>query len=161
MLAVAAAKKLNTYLEQIEGCLPHRMMKDESVSKVDIGWQLDHSLNVLIKIIDAIQQSNEAEYQASNKFWWVLLSSLHWMPRGKGRSPKTVLPDSTITEASLQAKLEETRVAVRSLEDLAQNAFFKHPVFGNLNKAKAIRFMNMHTQHHLKIVRDIKKRQRA
>jgi len=153
-------KKLNRYLEEIESYIPKLKKRDDTISKVDIGWQLDHSLNVLIKIIGALQQSDEAEYQASTKLWWALLSSLHWMPRGKGRSPKVVLPDSKITEASLQAKLSETKVAVKSLEVFPKNAFFKHPYFGNLNKAKAIRFMNMHTQHHLKIIRDIKKSQR-
>ena len=37
------------------------------------------------------------------------------------------------------------------------NAYFRHLIFGNLNKKRTIRFLQIHTAHHLKIIQDILK----
>jgi hypothetical protein len=41
------------------------------------------------------------------------------------------------------------------LETLNANSYFTHPYFGDLNLKKTIWFLNLHTNHHLKIIKDI------
>lgn len=40
-------KILNQLLSQIEKNIPNKTLKNNAVSKSDIGWQLDHNLKVI------------------------------------------------------------------------------------------------------------------
>lgn len=44
---------------------------------------------------------------------------------------------------------------LKELFSLNQNQYFSHYIFGILNRDKTLRFIEIHTNHHLKIVRDI------
>lgn len=150
-------RKLTHFLDKVESYLPQLHRKNDAVSKVDVAWQLDHSLNVLISISRALQQSEPAQFERTIKPWWILLGTLYWFPRGKGKSPKVVLPDGEITQETLEEKLTIAREEVTHLANLPKDAFFTHPLFGNLKLKSALRFMGMHTHHHIKICRDILK----
>ena len=46
---------------------------------------------------------------------------------------------------------------VSKIEAIDKRAYFIHHIFGSLNKEQTIRFLNIHTNHHLNIVEDILK----
>lgn len=46
----------------------------------------------------------------------------------------------------------------KKIEHFDKNAFFEHPLFGVLNKKDTMKFLKMHTTHHLKIIQDISKK---
>ena len=46
---------------------------------------------------------------------------------------------------------------LKEIDNLDKNAHFKHPLFGNVNKARVLTFLKAHTNHHLKIVKSILK----
>jgi len=126
-----------------------------NVSKVPISWHLDHSLKVVNKICLVLKNSDPAIYE--NRFHllrWVILT-FRYIPRGKGKSPGAVLPPDTIKTEDLLKQLENARENLKAMVDLHPNANFVHPVFGQLNKKKAMRFLHVHTKHHLGIIRDI------
>jgi hypothetical protein len=79
------------------------------------------------------------------------------IPRGKAQAPKVVIPSEEITVDSLKESLKNTYQAIAYLKDCQENQYFMHPFFGQLNKKQTIQFLAIHTQHHLKIVRDIMK----
>ncbi len=147
--------RLFGYLKTIEGYIPYLEKENSEVSKVNIAWQLDHCLNVLISIPKALSQTKEKEIKPKPTISWYILGSLYWIPRGKARSPKIVAPEGELTEEKIRGKIKEAEKAFKALAVLNKNATFRHPYFGDLNKSKAIRFMGMHTHHHLKICRDI------
>ena len=62
---------------------------------------------------------------------------------------------STINEYNLQLHVNKTRETIKGLETVSKDHFFPHPYFGNLKKKETIRFLEIHTNHHLKIIRDI------
>lgn len=41
------------------------------------------------------------------------------------------------------------------LASLDENQFFTHTLFKQLNKKQTLKFLGLHTNHHLKIVKDI------
>jgi hypothetical protein len=146
---------LEKYLHQIESYIPSHAEKNAEVSKVNVAWQLDHSLNVLIQVTEALRQSDPKEYKSTFNLAYEVLNFLHWIPRGKGKAPKTVLPDGEITEESIRQKLAVAKEKLSLLTDLDEKSFFPHPYFGHIKKKRAIRFLGMHTKHHLKIVKDV------
>jgi hypothetical protein len=56
-----------------------------------------------------------------------------------------------------QESLKNTYQAITYLKDCEENQYFMHPFFGQLNKKQTIKFLAIHTEHHLKIIRDILK----
>jgi hypothetical protein len=76
------------------------------------------------------------------------------MPRGKARAPKSVIP-TQIDKAELDAALDRASLSVLNLLNQSLKQYFTHPMFGDLNTKLTSRFLWIHTEHHLKIVRDI------
>ena len=46
---------------------------------------------------------------------------------------------------------------MENFENLDDHQYFTHPIFKNLNKKQTIKFLKLHTNHHIKIVNDILK----
>ena len=85
----------------------------------------------------------------------MFIKSINKIPRGKGKAPKVVQPIEPATVALLISKLEIAKNNLNELESLNTNSYFTHPYFGNLNLKKALWFLKLHTNHHLKIIKDI------
>jgi len=82
---------------------------------------------------------------------------LGWMPRGRAQAPER-LRGGAVTVEELQARLTELeamldRVAGRT--DAPTVPILRHPTFGGLTREQALRFIIIHTEHHLKIVRTV------
>lgn len=77
------------------------------------------------------------------------------IPRGKAKAPKSVQPKSDYTLESLQEKLLKTRSKIAELQLLSKDHYFQHPGLGNMKLKQMIKFLEIHTRHHLKIIHDI------
>ncbi|WP_242156174.1 DUF1569 domain-containing protein [Aestuariivivens sediminis] len=151
---------LNLLLDQLEAYISLKDKRNEMVSKASVGWQIDHSLKVFIAVCNWIENSNPADYKKQFNFWRLILFPLGYIPRGKARSPKSVLPPEVITTEDLINQLKIARHHAKRLKSLPQNAYFKHFIFGMLTSKQTLRFLEMHTNHHLKIIKDILKPER-
>lgn len=150
-------KKLHQLLTYFESQIPNAERTNPLVSTSTVGWQIDHSLRVLLSIVTALEHSDPKRYQ--NKFSlmkYVVLFTGH-IPRGKVQAPKQVQTLEPITATDLHRQLDQASAALIKLEHMAPGVTFKHPLFGPLNKAQTIRFLEIHTRHHQKIIRDILK----
>ena len=58
-------------------------------------------------------------------------------------------------EKTLVEHLELTKSKIQELEIIDSKKYFNHPVFGHLKLSKTIKFFEIHTNHHLKIINDI------
>jgi hypothetical protein len=77
------------------------------------------------------------------------------IPRGKAKAPKVVVPKADITCADLEHHLAKARDTVKSLGLVSKDNYFEHPYFGKLKLKETIRFLEIHTTHHLNIIEDI------
>lgn len=155
-----SAKKidvLKNLLIQIEKNIPFKDQKNTQISKSDIGWQLDHALKVFNAVSEWTIKSDPKGYKWTFNFWRTLLFPMGYIPRGKAKAPKYVLPPKIIKTEDLQAQLHIAATHIETLKTLPEKAYFKHFVFGKLSKKQTLSFLQMHTNHHLKIVRDILK----
>lgn len=148
-------KVLNRHLDELEEYIPFIKTRDENVSKVDIGWHLDHSLKVINGIFTTLRSSNPERYRPKFSFSRVVVFTLGRFPRGKAKAPEAVLPGKEIDQKELIAQLQEARENLTTFDSLHKNNYFRHPYFHHLNKKQSKRLMEVHTKHHLKIVRDI------
>ena len=144
-------------IKELESYIAVKDKRNDVVSKSDVAWQIDHSLKVLNLVSDSIINSNPEDYKWRFNKWRLLFFTLGYIPRGKGRAPKIVKPPEIISLDDLKAQLQLAYKNVDGLKPLHKNANFTHFIFGQLNRDKTIQFLKLHTNHHLKIIRDILK----
>jgi hypothetical protein len=127
------------------------------ISKGSVGWHLDHSLKVINSVYENIKESKPTNYNKKFNLLRLVTFTLGSFPRGKARSPKSVLPPEIILKEAIENQLA---VAIKNLESINgfdDNQFFTHPLFKQLNKKQTIKFIGLHTNHHIKIMKEILK----
>ncbi len=148
-------KLLKTLLEELRENIPNHSKTAPAVSASSVGWHIEHALLVLDVTVKALQKSDPAAYKWSFNIWRTVLFFLGRFPRGKGKAPKVVQPSEAFDETSLRLHLQETKERVETISMLHSRHFLNHPYFGMLNRKDAVWFMELHTRHHLNIIRDI------
>ena len=151
------AKILIPLVKELESYIPLKDKRNDAVSKSDVAWQLDHTLKAINLVIESISKSNPEDYKWRFNKWRLLLFTIGYIPRGKGKAPKVVRPPEVIYEEDLKVQVNFAYKNIDIIKPLNENASFKHFIFGQLNKNKTIQFLQLHTNHHLKIIRDIMK----
>ena len=146
--------KLGKQLLEISEKIHAHSAINERISKASVGWHIEHTLLSINRIIMSLQKSDPSEYRWEFKLNRLIIFSLKTIPRGKAKSPRAVLPEN-FSHESLKAHLQKTQQNVRLMEEIAANKFFVHPYFGSLNLKNAKKFIEIHTNHHLKIIHDI------
>lgn len=152
-----ASKRLVNYLNEMNSLIANHETVKQSVSKSSVGWHLDHNLKVINNVIKALQESDPDNYKNNFSFFGKLFFSINFFPRGKAKAPKYVRPPEVISKSDIISQLNLAKQNMESISHLDKNAYFKHPLFGNINTKRVNRFLEIHTNHHLKIVRDILK----
>ena len=148
---------LSNKLSEIEWMIEKSDIENIKVSKKGIDWHLDHSLKVLIGIPKALHQSDPKAYKSNFNLMRLMVYTFNWIPRGKGKAPKHVRSYDPITKEQLYAQINLAKESLSILDTLDKNSHFAHPYFGILNLKNAKKMMSLHTEHHLKICRDILK----
>jgi hypothetical protein len=155
-------KQLNTStlkkkLNQIESFIPKYETSKTNVSKVSVGWHLDHSLKVFNGVIITMKNSDVALYKNNFSFLGKVFLTLGYFPKGKAKAPKRVMPPEIIVKEDIVNQLDLARKNLNELQNFEVNTYFEHPMFGHINKKRIVRFLNTHTNHHLKIIKRILK----
>lgn len=146
---------LSDQFRHIESLMEFRDRINVNVSKVSVAWHLDHLLKVINGIYAALKQSDPKKYSSDFNISRSTIFILGKFPRGRGQSPQSVLPPENILIEDLLEQLEQSKKNVLTIDTLDKNQYFRHAVFGTLNRDKAKRFIEIHTNHHLRIIRDI------
>lgn len=142
-------------LQEIEALLEHYDKKNESVSSGGMDWHLDHTLRVIVGICSALKKSNPKDYKWEFKIARLYVMTLGNIPRGRGRAPKVAVAKDPLSKSVIQSLLEKSKKSLVEIESLAPKNFFDHPYFGKMKLSAAKKFLQIHTEHHLKIMREI------
>lgn len=148
---------LNSQLKTIESYIAKEDSDNLSISQVSIYWHIEHSLQVLLQVITFLNNSYVEDYKPKPSFFKWLIMTTRYIPRGKGRAPQQTVPKVKSTQKELTILLEKAKTAIETVAYLPEKKNFKHPYFGYLHKKDTIKFIEIHTNHHLKIINDIKK----
>ncbi|ARV16065.1 DUF1569 domain-containing protein [Polaribacter sp. SA4-12] len=149
---------LENRLKTLESYIPHSKSVDVTISKADVAWHLDHSLKVLNAVAKSMETSDPTLFRNNFTFIGKICLKIGFFPRGKAKAPKYVKPPEVILDSAIVSQLAEARQHIKGINNLEDNAYFRHPLFGHINKKRVFRFMDTHTKHHLKIVKSILKK---
>lgn len=149
-------EKIQAQLTELKSYVPQRERTNPAVSQSTVGWQIAHAILTVDVVIEGTLNSDPAKFRSSFNFRRLLILLLKRIPRGRGKSPKIVRPKAYTAE-SLLVHCGEVEGKLASLQQLKPNQYLDHPYFGMLNAKKTIRFIEIHTDHHLRIIRDMLK----
>jgi hypothetical protein len=146
---------LTNLVQQLESYMTGAHVKVSSVSKRGVDWHIDHALKVINVSAQAVIDSDPKDYKSKFNFYRSLLLPLGYFPRKKVKAPKVVNNREEIEIEDLVTQLEQAKALISELNTLEPKKNFKHPYFGVLNLKESQRFLAVHTNHHLKIIKDI------
>lgn len=144
-------------IKELESYIAVKDKRNNSVSTSDIAWQIDHSLKVFNLVSETLVNSDLELYSSKFNKWRLLLFTIGYFPRGKVKAPKFARPPEVILTEDLVSQFQLVYQNIDNIKSANNNVHFKHFIFGVLNKNRTIRFLLIHTKHHLKIIRDILK----
>lgn len=151
--------KIFQLIDTLESKVPQKDKLAATISDTTIGWQISHSLKVINGVVKLVSKSNSSEYKWEFNFARLIVFSLGFIPRKSGRAPKEVVPKKEeLTNEELAILFEKVRTRLKPFMKSDANAHFRHLYFGTLNLKQSIRFLEIHTHHHLKIIQDIEKK---
>ncbi|GAB2769882.1 hypothetical protein GCM10010465_14430 [Actinomadura fibrosa] len=148
---------LQAQLQELKEYLPKKELTNPKVSSAAVGWHISHILQVINNIFDSLKNSDPEDFKRDFSFWKTAVFMFRKIPRGKARSPKVVLPPDDIEMEFLQQQMEEAQANILLINNFPKKAHFAHPFFNHLNRNETKKFLEIHTEHHLKIIRDILK----
>ena len=149
--------KLLKQIKELESKIPNQEDYNPEISKSNVGWHIEHILLTNKMILEAVEKSNPADYTWSFKLPRIVVFTLNKIPRGRAKAPKVVVP-KTYDEQTLLEHLKIVTLKIQALENMSSDKYFDHPYFGNLRLNKTIKFLEIHTNHHLEIINDIIKK---
>ncbi len=148
-------EKLDYLLQRIEDYIENHEVLKTDISKASVGWHIDHSLKVVNNVVGALQKSDPETYKNNFSLMGKIFFALGFFPRGKAKAPKHVKPPEVILKEDLISQIEVAKNNINVISELDKNAYFKHPLFGNVNRKRVTRFLELHTNHHVKIINEI------
>lgn len=148
-------KSLETLITELESRIPDYAIVNPEISKSPVGWHIEHTLLTLNVVYNAMKQSNPGDYNATFDIRRMIVMVLGKIPRGKVKAPKAVQPTTSYTAQTLQQHVAHTRENLRRMEGLSPDHYFKHPFLGDFKLKPALKFLTVHTNHHLQIINDI------
>jgi len=146
---------MDKQFKRIQELITLRDRNNADVSIADVGWHLYHILKTLKVICEQMAMSQSLDYKWKFNFIREMIQLTGRMPRGRGKSPKAVKPPSQFTQEDIELLLIEAKNVWDEAQQLQSDQFFIHPLFGKYNKKAAMRFIIIHSNHHLRIITDI------
>lgn len=149
--------RLGVLIDQLQSKMPFKDRANIQVSDREAAWHIAHSLKVIYQIARVVEDSDPSQYRWKFNRARSIVFLFNHIPRGKGKSPKSVIPSENMTPQEFEQEFEKARNAILALEKLEPKKYFTHPYFGMLHLKSSKKFIALHTQHHLKIIDDILK----
>lgn len=152
--------KLERLIDQLEAQVANSHLLNTGVSAAPISWHIEHSLLVIDLTLKGMKKSSPGDYRRNFSFWRLLTFSLGRFPRGRAKAPKAVEPKEGTDAQALTDHIGQTRQSLKEFLQLDPLQHMKHPIFGKLNLRQTLRFLELHTRHHMDIIGDIVKKPR-
>ena len=149
--------KINNLLNELEAQIESYSSLNKAISEGNVGWHIVHSCLVINSVCAAVVKSDASKFIKKFSFKAFLVLLLKSFTRGKAKAPSFTMPSEELSPASILKSIQSSRASIESLAKAGKNQYFTHPIFGDLNTGQTFKFLGVHTNHHLKIIKDILK----
>lgn len=150
-------KNIKDQLQKIESLLPKIDVTNNKVSKASVGWHLEHLLLILNSSLKGLTMTNPKDYKPKFGIKKFIFLNFGLIPRGKIRAPKQFIPLEIPTQESISKLLNLAKERLEAAANLPEKSFITHPFLGDFDRKTTLKFLWLHSNHHLKIVDDILK----
>ena len=147
--------KINNLLNNLEAQIENYSSLNKAISEGNVGWHIVHSCLVINSVCRAVCKSDPSKFIKKFSFKAFLVLLLNSFPRGKAKAPSFTIPSQELNPASILQSIQASRKCIEALAKADKNQYFTHPIFGDLNTGQTFKFLGVHTNHHLKIIKDI------
>ena len=144
-------------IDDLRTCVASAALRAPAVSEWSIGMHVHHCCLAMIAVCQSLIASTPPPPRSRFSLVTALVFSSGRIPRGRGRSPDEVLPRQDVSAAELEMLLDQSERILTEVHDLDPKSWFRHFLFGVLDRDKTGRFMLIHNRHHLRIISDIMK----
>ncbi|MBV6878505.1 DUF1569 domain-containing protein [Epilithonimonas ginsengisoli] len=151
-------ENITNQLQKIESLLPKIDVTNNQVSKASVGWHLEHCLLILNSSLKGLTMTDPKDYKPKFSVKKFVFLNFGLIPRGKIRAPKQFIPLEVPTQESILKLMSLTKERLEAAKNLPEKSFITHPFLGDFDKKTTLRFLWLHTNHHLKIADDILKK---
>jgi len=142
-------------LEVLGGYIPKALLRNKEISDWSIGMQIEHCLIATSRICDSVTESEPSVGKVKKSITRRLIFLTGTIPRGRGKAPERSYPSTETNEFKLLEMLSAAHSAVEKAAEVNQNCWWEHMYFGVMKRDDALRFIEIHNKHHLKIIADI------
>ena len=149
--------KINNLLNNLEAQIENYSSLNKTISEGNVGWHIVHSCLVINSVCGAVLKSDASKFIKKFSFKAFLVLLLNSFPRGKAKAPSFTMPSEELSPTSILKSIQAARASIEALSKADKNQYFTHPIFGDLNTGQTFKFLGVHTNHHLKIIKDILK----
>ena len=128
-----------------------------SVSRWGVFKHVEHLLSVNVGILTALKEKRVEDDPAARNLLGFVVLGTGYIPRGAGESPEKFLPEgASLAELHKMERSVSDQLNTLGSEELeSDGVILNHPRFGGLTATEWLRFAEVHTEHHLKIAREI------
>lgn len=147
--------KIHDLVNELQRYAPFASEQNASVSAGDIGWHIGHSLMSIRGILRLLEKSNPQAFAPKWSLARFYVMTFGKIPRGKGKAPERASPQEKLDESAIVEMASVVREKISKLKNMPPKAHFTHPYFGHLSTAQTVKFMGIHTRHHLAIIKEI------
>ena len=147
--------KINNLLNNLEAQIENYSSLNKTISEGNVGWHIVHSCLVINSVCGAVLKSDASKFIKKFSFKAFLVLLLNSFPRGKAKAPSFTMPSEELSPTSILKSIQAARASIEALSKAEKNQYFTHPIFGDLNTGQTFKFLGVHTNHHLKIIKDI------
>ena len=147
--------KINNFLDNLGADIFNYSKSNQTISEGNVGWHIVHSCLVINSVCAAVIKSDATKFIKKFSFKAFLVLLLNSFPRGKAKAPSFTIPSEQLNPASILQSIQASRKSIEALAKAGKNQYFTHPIFGDLNASDTFKFLAVHTNHHLKIIKDV------
>lgn len=142
------------HLQALREAVADTHAQADSVSDWSVGMQIEHCCLCTTLICRSLGVSQAPKPASFNPLRNLLLTTAR-IPRGKANASEVTLPKTGPSTATLHDVIDEAAAALQAALLLPANRWFDHPLLGAMTKSQALRVVQIHNRHHLKIINDI------
>ena len=147
--------KYSEGLQELRRSLDHADRTAPEVSGWSVGMHIHHCELVMIGICRSMARSTLPPPRTGFNLLRSIVLLTGRIPRGRAQSPEEAVPTPDVPGTDLEKALDLAERMMDKTRKRKPDVWYRHFAFGVLRRDAALRVLEIHNRHHLRIIRDI------